>query len=59
MVPTYYVEDYDGERNKDAVETVVLAPVTEYPEDGETTAKVVEPAKPKRAAKKTSKASTK
>jgi hypothetical protein len=44
-MPTYYVEDYDGERNKDAAEPDVNAKVVE-----------AEAAKP---AKKTSRAKTK
>ena len=53
-MPTYYVEDYDGERNDDAVERVVLSPVTD-----EVQAKVVEPESKPKAAKKTSRAKTK
>jgi hypothetical protein len=52
---THYVEDYDGERNTDAAEPVVLAPV---PDDAPT-AKVVEPESKPKAAKKTSRAKTK
>lgn len=55
MTPTHYVEDYDGDRNDDAVERVVLAPVVD---DG-VTAKVVEPESKPKAAKKTSSAKTK
>jgi hypothetical protein len=51
QMPTYYVEDYDGERNADAVEPVVLSPVVE--------AKVVEAESAPKAAKKTSRAQTK
>jgi hypothetical protein len=50
-MPTYYVEDYDGDRNDDAVERVVLSPVVE--------AKVVEAEEKQPAAKKTSRAQTK
>jgi hypothetical protein len=28
-MPTYYVEDYDGKKSADAVEPVVLAPVSD------------------------------
>lgn len=52
-MPTYYVEDYDGERNSDAVERETLSPVAEVE------AKVVEPEQPKKPAKKTSRAKTK
>lgn len=51
---THYVEDYDGEKNADAAEPVVLAPVLE-----DVTAKVVEPESAPKAAKKTSRAKTK
>lgn len=51
---THYVEDYDGERNKDAAEPVVLNPVV-----GDIEAKVVEPEGKPAAAKKTSAAKTK
>lgn len=37
-MPTYYVEDYDGEKNDDAVEREPFNPVTD---DGGVTAKVV------------------
>ena len=51
-MPTYYVEDYDGERNDDAVDRPEFAPVVE--------AKVVEAeTTTKPAAKKTSRAKTK
>ena len=46
MAPTYYVEDYDGERNDDDASPQV-------------TAKVVEPETKKTPAKKTSAAKTK
>ena len=52
-MPTYYVEDYDGERNDDAVEPVVLSPVWDVE------AKVVEAESKPKAAKKTSRAQTK
>jgi hypothetical protein len=54
-MPTHYVEDYDGERNDDAVEPVVLSPVV----DDAVTAKVVEPESKAKPAKKTSRAQTK
>lgn len=54
-MPTHYVEDYDGERNEDAVERVVLTPVVD---DG-VQAKVVEPEASPKPAKKTSRAQTK
>jgi hypothetical protein len=54
-MPTYYVEDYDGDRNEDAVEPVVLSPVVDQPR---VRAKVVE-AEQKPAPKKSSRASTK
>ncbi len=53
-MPTHYVEDYDGERNADAVEPVVLSPVVTDVE-----AKVVEPESKPKAAKKTARAQTK
>lgn len=56
-MPTHYVEDYDGERNEDAVDRVVLSPVSDL--DDEVEAKVVEPAKAKKAAKKSATAETK
>lgn len=55
-MPTYYVEDYDGERNEDAVDQVVLSPVVD---DGEVQAKVVAPEGTKSEPKKTSRAKTK
>lgn len=30
-MPTHYVEDYDGKKNDDAVEVVVLSPVVDDP----------------------------
>lgn len=33
MSPTNYVEDYDGERNDDAVEPVTLSPVFDHSND--------------------------
>jgi hypothetical protein len=54
-MPTFYVEDYDGDRNDDAVEPLTLAPVAD---DG-VQAKVVEPESQPRSAKKTSRAKTK
>lgn len=53
-MPTYYVEDYNGERSKDAVEPLSL----NVPDEA-VTAKVVEPAAKKSPAKKTSAAKTK
>ncbi|MGZ4530735.1 MAG: endonuclease VII domain-containing protein [Mycobacteriaceae bacterium] len=50
-MPTYYVEDYDGERNDDAAEPLTLTPVAET--------KVVEAEAEKPAPKKTSRAKTK
>lgn len=52
-MPTHYVEDYDGERNDDAAEPVVLSPVWDVQ------AKVVEPESKPKAAKKTARAQTK
>ena len=57
MAPTYYTEDYDGERNSDAVEPVVLSPVVDDAPQAE--AKVVERESKPKAAKKTAKAKTK
>lgn len=54
-MPTYYVEDYNGERSKDAVEPLSL----NVPDEAAVTAKVVEPAAKKSPAKKTSAAKTK
>jgi hypothetical protein len=55
-MPTYYVEDYDGKREKDAVGPAPAETDASFVED--VTAKVVEPrAKP--AAKKSAKATTK
>lgn len=51
---THYVEDYDGEKNKDAAEPLALTPL----QDGYT-AKVVEPEEKPKAAKKTARAKTK
>lgn len=49
---TYYVEDYDGERNEDAIEAVVLAPVVDdAPVEEGVQAKVVEAPEPKPAKK--------
>ena len=42
-MPTYYVEDYDGERNEDAVEPVVLNPVSTVDDPRQVESKVVEP----------------
>lgn len=53
-MPTHYVEDYDGDRNDDAVAPVVLSPVQD-----DYVAKVVEPESAPKAAKKTSRAQTK
>lgn len=53
-MPTYYVEDYEGERNEDAVEPVVLSPVV-----SDTRAKVVEAAEAPKQAEKTARAQTK
>jgi len=55
-MPTYYVEDYDGKRNSDAVDAVP-AEVDATPIE-DVTAKVVE-ADAKPAPKKTSRAKTK
>lgn len=54
-MPTYYVEDYDGERNDDAVERVVLSPVAD---DG-VQAKVIAAVEEKPAPKHSAKAETK
>lgn len=53
-MPTFYVEDFDGEKNADAVEREPFSPITD---DG-VTAKVIEGEK-KPAAKKTTAARTK
>lgn len=50
-MPTYYVEDYDGKRNDDAVDRPEFSPVIE--------AKVVEAEDEKPGPKKTSTAKTK
>ena len=55
-MPTYYVEDYDGKRNSDAVDAAPAEVAASPVED--VTAKVVE-AEAKPAAKKTSRATTK
>lgn len=56
-MPTHYVEDYDGERNSDAVDPAPAEVKALHVED--VTAKVVEPKASPRAAKKTSQAETK
>ena len=53
MTPTHYVEDYDGERNDDAVERVVLSPVSDLD------AKVVTAEDEKREPRKSARARTK
>ena len=58
-MPTYYVEDYDGKRNDDAVAPVVLSPVVSDGNSSAVEAKVVEPESKPRTAKKTSRAQTK
>lgn len=52
-MPTYYVEDYDGEKNDDAVERVTLTPVSDLE------AKVVTAEHGKREPHKSSRAQTK
>lgn len=56
-MPTYYVEDYDGKREKDAV-PAAPAEMPASPVE-EVTAKVVEPETKRAPAKKTAKAQTK
>lgn len=57
-MPTYYVEDYDGKREKDAVDPAP-AETDASPVESVTTAKVVERDSKPAAAKKTSSAKTK
>lgn len=56
-MPTYYVEDYDGERNDDAVDVAPAETPATSVED--VTAKVVEAPKAKPAKKAAVKPSTK